>query len=237
MDIKDKIAQLRKVVTDNGATEAEMLSALSLADKLMKKHGITEDDLINVEYERDLKQGEFTQRQKAFHPSQKFCSVTIGEFCGVRIWSSYITPKKKHVKMFGFNGDVEMAKFLMQLIHDSMDRGWKEFLTQNGPDPSVSRHTQYWNYMMGFAERINERIEALMSEPEISTTGTDLISTKDSIIDDAMSSMLPNLRLKRTRGRGIRGDDHSMNQGKAAGDRVNLNRPIRTGPSSRKMIK
>lgn len=239
MDIKEKIAQLRKVVTENGATEAEMLTALSIADKLMKKHGISEADLKNVEYARDMKEGSFTQKQKAIHPSQKFCAVTIGRFCSVRIWQSWMTQKKQHISMFGFNGDVEMAEFLMELIHNAMDRGWKEFLAENGPDPSVSRHTQYWNYMMAFGDRINERLRELMEDDEIvaDSTGSDLIATKDAIVDAGLEAMLPSLNLRTTKGRGINADPDSWSKGKAAGDKVNLSRPINQGPTGgRKLL-
>jgi len=50
MNIHDKIIQLRKMVPENGATEAEAMVALELAAKLMAKHGITEEELNKAEF-------------------------------------------------------------------------------------------------------------------------------------------------------------------------------------------
>lgn len=224
MSIIDKIAALRKKIPENGATEDEALSALALAEKLMEKYGITEKDLHKVEFSRDMREGSFEQRQKAVHPSQKYCSVTIGKFCGVKIWTSHITQTKKIIRMFGLNGDVEMAEFLMRLIHDSMDRAWKEYL-QNNPKTGKSRHSEYWGFMIAFSERVNEKIRALMEEFE-KTTGADLIVSKIALVEDGLAVMLPSLILTKKKSSSVGIDRNAYAQGHIAGDKVNLNRPI-----------
>jgi hypothetical protein len=64
MNIREKIIQLRKMVPENGATEAEAMVALELAAKLMAKHGITEDELNKAEFERDMSRNGFDKENK-----------------------------------------------------------------------------------------------------------------------------------------------------------------------------
>lgn len=225
-DMIDKISALRAKIPENGATEDEALAALAIAEKLMEKHGITEADLKNVEFKRDMRKGGFTQRQKTVHPSQKYCAMTIGAFCGVKPWTGY-TDRKKVLHMFGLKDDVEMAEFLMGLIHDSMDRGWKEFLSLNVKSDQ-SRHTQYWSFMIGFAERINERLKELIEARSVvsDSTGNDLVEVKMAIIEQGMENMLPDVKLRKSRGSSTRMNLDAYGQGQAAGGRVNLSRPI-----------
>jgi len=236
-DMIEKIAALKAKIPENGATEDEAMAALSIAEKLMEKHGITEADLKAVEFKRDMRSGEFTQRQKAIHPSQKYCATTIGKFCGIKAWTSYAEPRKKHLKMFGLINDVEMAEFLLGLIHDSMDRGWKEFLSTNAKSDE-SRHTQYWSFMIGFAERVNGRLKELIEARTVvsDSTGNDLVEVKTALIEQGMESMLPDVKLKKSRRSGVNMNLSAYSQGQAAGNRVNLSRPIQRQQSNVKRI-
>ncbi len=61
MSMIDKIKALREKIPENGATEGEAMAALELAEKLMEKYGITEADLKKVDFQRDMREGSFTQ--------------------------------------------------------------------------------------------------------------------------------------------------------------------------------
>lgn len=225
--IKEKILRLRNMVPEKGASEQEAMTALEKADKLMQEHGISENDLNNAEAARDMRQGEHKHRFKAQHPSSKCCGVTIQKFCGVISWYD---PKFQGAKSFGFSGDVDMYEFLMKLVHDSMDLGWKEFLANNPPKAGVSRHTEYWSFMFGFAERVNIKLRELMEARKVNTdsTGTDLVEIKMTVVEQGMSEMLPDVKLKKTHGKGTRVRADAYGKGQAAGDKVNLNRPIQS---------
>lgn len=233
--IKNKILALRSKISDRGATEAEAMAALAMADKLMAEHGLSEADLDVAEAKRDMRAGEFKYGIKTQHPCAKWCSKIIGEFCGVVTWYS---SREQASNGFGFSGDVEMYEFLLKLVHDSMNREWKDFLAKNPPRPGVSRHTEYWSFMLGMAERINEKVSSLMEAREIKVdaTGTDLVVKKFAVIEAGMKEMLPGLQLRQGQSRGIRADGSAMAQGREAGERVNLNRPLKSGPGGRKAI-
>lgn len=234
--IKEKILRLRAMVPERGASEAEALTALEKADKLMEEYGLTEADLRAAEAKWYMREGEFKYRMKAQHPSSKFCAMTIGAFCGVIPWYS---ARNQASKCFGFTQDVEMYEFLMKLIHDSMDREWKDFLSDNPPQKGVSRHTEYWSFMMGMANRINEKVNSLIKERKVKRgeeTGTDLVEVKNAVVEQGMRDMLPDIKLKTSRARSIKGDLGAYGAGQAAGDRVNLNRPLRNGAGGVKSI-
>lgn len=234
-DIRAKILALRNMIEERGATEAEAMAALAKADKLMAEHGLTETDLEVAEAKRDMRCGEFKYGIKTQHPCAKWCSRTIGEFCGVRTWYS---SQEQTSNGFGFNADVEMYEFLLKLVHDSMNREWKDYLHKNPPRPGVSRHTEYWSFMLGMAERINEKLAELMAarEVQVDSTGTDLVVKKYAVIEAGMKEMLPGLKLRQGRSRETKVEGSAMAAGREAGDRVNLNRPLKTGPSGRKAI-
>ncbi len=234
MNIHDKILKLREMVPERGATEAETLAALARADKLMAEHGITEAQLRRVEIKVDMRKGTHEQRQKVQHPSSKWCLVPIGKFTHTIVWydRGYNQPA-----IFGLIPDVEMAEFLLKLVHDSMDRGWKDFLLVTPKVPGISRHTQYWSFMSGFASTINGKLNELIDTREIKldSTGTDLVVVQMNIVQDAIEMMIPELKLKPTP---IRKRNHYSSAhmaGRIAGDNVNLSRPIK-GQHSRKQI-
>lgn len=234
MSIIDKIAALRKKIPENGATEDEALASLALADKLMAKHGITEEQLNKVEYAAEMSQKKYGQTTKAIHPATKFCVVTIGKFCETKVWwDGYL----KETKFFGFNGDVEMAEFLYDLIRGSMDRGWKEFLRDNPKDPYVSRHTQYWSFMMGMGGRLNKKMHEIMEQRQVDKETANALIVKKMAVVEAGFSALTDITLKHNKQRGIHADKNAYARGQIAGDKVNLSRPIRSGNMGPRQLK
>jgi hypothetical protein len=238
-DMIAKIAALKAKVPERGATEDEAMAALAIAEKLMEKHGITEADLQSVEFSRDMRAGSFTQKQKTVHPAHKYCAVSIGVFCGVKVWTGQVEvyENKKHAKMFGLKNDVEMAEFLLGLIHDSMDRGWKEFLSLNVKS-SQSRHVQYWSFMLGFSERVNDTLKKLIDArtSQVDSTGNELVEVKMALVMQGMESMLPDVHLRKTKTKGQKVNLDAYGQGQLAGDKVNLSRPITRQQSNVKRI-
>lgn len=234
-DIKAKILALRNMIQEHGASEAEAMAALAKADKLMQEHGLTEADLEVAKARSDMREGEYSYGIKTIHPCAKFCSVKIAQFCGVMSW---YRPSDSTSRAFGFNGDVEMYEFLIKLVHDSMNREWKDYLKNKPPSPGLSRHREYWSFMFGMGQRINEKLQELMDAREVKTdrTGTDLVVKKYAIIEAGMKEMLPELSLRNSQVRGIRADRSVIAEGCKAGDRVNLNRPLKAGPGGRKAI-
>jgi len=233
-DIKARILKLRQMVPEKGASEAEALAALDKADKLMSKHNISEAALRAANVREDMSHGEFAYGIKTQHPCAKWCSKPIGRFCGVVTWYD---PHRQSSNGFGFNEDVEMYKFLLIMVHDTMNREWKLWLKNNPKEEGVSRHTQYWGFMWGMSETITNKIYQLMNEREQqSETGTDLVVLKEQVIEEGMKSALPSHVIKPTNSRGVQVEIGAMKAGLEAGNKVNLNRPIPQSQNARKSI-
>jgi len=222
--ITEKILRLRNMVSENGASEQEAITAMEKADKLMAEHGISESDLRSAEASKDMREGIFKHKMKTQHPSSKFCSMTIGEFCNVIPWYS---PKTSSQKGFGFHQDIDMYEFLSKMIHDTMDREWKAWLKDNPPS-RVSRHTEYWSFMGGIANRVNAKLRALINERKasVTTTGTDLVEMKMDVVISGMEKLLPDIKLAKSKAKGTRMTNGAYQAGQAAGDKINLNRPL-----------
>lgn len=224
--IKEKIIKLRAMIPEKGASEAEALSALEKADALMAEHGITEEELNTSEAIRDMSHGEFAYGIKTQHPCAKWCSKPIGQFCGVITWYD---SNRQASNGFGFNGDVEMYEFLLKMIHDTMNREWKEWLKVNPKRPGVSRHTEYWSFMWGISEAVIGKLHSLMKAREKKSTGTDLVALKHQVVAEGIKEVLPSLALKPTKSRGTRVEGSAVAAGMEAGNRINLNRPLQRG--------
>ena len=235
-NIREKIIQLRKMVPENGASEAEAITALQLAAKLMEKHGITEAELRSAEFERDMRRSGLDKDNVHKDPAIQLCGVAIADFCEVQFWWTKVRQRngkvgKTYANVFGFHGDVEMAEFLMELVSRSMERSWKEYLKAGEYDRSITRHQLYWSFRYGFADRINAKLREMIAarKPKSEATGTDLVSLKDAVVKAGMEAMLPDLNLKDGRGNSAKVNLGAFIDGALAGDRVNLNRPLQDG--------
>lgn len=234
MNIHEKIIQLRKMVPENGATEAEAMVALDLAAKLMAKHGITEEELNKAEFERDMSRESFDKENKHRDPAVKLCGTTIARFCEVEFWWTKQTDQKtKKVKrewanFFGFNGDVEMASFLMELVSKSMERSWQDYLKAGEYNSEITRHQLYWSFRYGFADRINAKLEEMIAarQPKSEATGTDLVALKEALVQQAQKELFPSLNLKDGRKSSTTVNLGAYADGMIEGDKVNLNRPL-----------
>lgn len=228
MDIHEKILQLRKVVPKNGATEAEAITALKLADKLMTKHSVSEKELEQVQFTKDMKQGIVDNHKKSQNPTAKLCGVVIARFCEVEVWSDYDEQNRHVIYFFGLKQDVEMAEFLYEVIRKAMERGWKDYLVE-GDHPKISQHKLFWSYRYGFASRINYKLNVMMEarKPKGELTGTDLMVFKKQMVEQAMDEMFPELNFRNPRNIKIKLHNKVYAEGASSGERVNLNRPLR----------
>ena len=222
MTVASKIRKLRMMSEANGASEEEAMSAMRIADNLMRKHGITEEELLRSEFKDSMRTASVDNQVKRQHPAAKWCGVMIGKFCGVRVWNQNGT-----LKFFGLNQDTLMAEYLFEIISKSMDRTWRDYLKSTDV-PKQEKHTQYWSYRRGFADRINVKLKEIMEARDLSSQEAGLIVLKETKIEEALAIMIPNLSLSKSKSKSIAVDPNSYMAGSVSGDRVNLNRPIRS---------
>src|ERR1700720_2271340 len=111
--IIDKIKALLAKTTANGATEAEMLSALDKASAMMDAYDITDADVQVARDEAAVLQKD-PPDLKAPHKVRRL-SHAVGEFCGLQIYRS---RHETGLKCIGMPSDVQFAMWLLDSLAD-----------------------------------------------------------------------------------------------------------------------
>jgi hypothetical protein len=227
MDIKDKILQLRKFVPEGGANENESKTALAMALKLMEKHNIKEEDLLEVQRKSEFFHEIIICPTKTPSPGITLHGCMIEEFCDVMIWGSRNTSNgKAEVHVYGLEHDVKFAIFLLGLLDNSLTKEWRSYLALK-QDLHVGKHTRYWSFRAGFASRIKEKIDELLAEQHaVSSQGKDLILMKKDIVQEGYKKDFPGLGLKEKNIRTYKVSPDVQAKGRASGSKVNSSRPL-----------
>ncbi len=228
----DIVRALRRKAEDHASTEAEVMEAIAQAERLMEKHQITEKQLERVTATEGMRKGEHDNRLKTRHPINKYCIVPISAFCEVKGWYDVGSMK---AQFYGFEADVEMAEYLIDMIRACMERTWKIYLKDN-PIPTRSRHTEYWSFHLGFSNRLRTRIKEILEarNPIIMSSGTDLVVKKLEIVEKGFQTAL-GFKLRQGKKSKIRIQGNAFGQGQEAGNSVNLGRPIEGKGSVRRI--
>lgn len=226
MDIKAKIAALLAKNADNGASENEAMAAMRIAQKLMEEHGVTMEDILqNNSAANDFIREVMRTGRKNLHEVDLYCVVTIAEFCDVKVWQNKVYELGEkvgvNVQFFGYTADVELAKYLREMIFRAMEWEWAKYsnsVSNVGHKRSVRK-----SFLVGMAGRLCERLRELKNQSR--GTGTELIVLKNQMVTQAWAEQV-NIHLKKNYAPKTvtvsNGAAYAAGQG--AGDRVSLNR-------------
>ena len=218
----NRIKALRAKASDGAATEAEAFQAADFAARLMMRHEITAQDLVDVKEEGAVQDG-FAARGKSLHPVLSTCWVGIQKFCEVKAYAS--GPR---LCFIGTREDVMLAGYYAELFVGASLRVWNDHFDTLPPktpykDLIVQRESLY----KGFGSRLADRLEELAEERKNSYSvgsGTALVILKKELIKEKMAEM--GLTLTKSRAKTTRLDDKAYRAGSNAANRVNLNSPI-----------
>jgi hypothetical protein len=130
---------------------------------------------------------------------------------------------------FGFEADTAMAGYLFSVIDRAMVTALIAFRVRHPELRGVGLRWSSTSFQQGMAARVARRLDQMHHERDAHiaaqrSTGTDLILIKKQVVEGAFSDAKIRLvsiaGLSRARARG------AFQQGLAAGDRINLNRPV-----------
>lgn len=223
-DSREKIAKriraLAAMTTANGCTEEEAVNAAAILARLLKEHNMTVD--------------EAQMREQPFAKHREYVEDAVGErlwkpadgiahLTGCRYWSSPagLPPS---ITFFGFDHEVEIARYLLDICRRAMTDGEKIVRRSNALVNEARRRRRVYAYLDGMADTLRQRIRDL-KEPE--PTGTGLIVLRDALIKKALE--LEGIELQDKRGRNSRSFDETYATGARAAERVRLDRGI-AGP-------
>lgn len=217
-----RIRALREKTTERGATEAEMESALALADRLMSEYGVTETEAAQPP---DYVANEEASRNRA----AGFAANAVGRFTGTFIYVKDGTRSRVRV-VNGRPCDVEIASYLLDLIDGAMTRAVAEFKRERAAAGLPWSRAEVNTFMLGMVANISERLDELgrARRRNVAALGTAaLVPVADQ---QAAIKKWTGIEFQRTRsGFGNRGGSNALGAGRAAGSRVNLNPGIGAG--------
>lgn len=223
--IAKRIRALRNQTVANGCTEEEAATAADLLAKLLGKYNMTLD--------------EATIRESPFeHHTEEHDDLTgsrlwkiadgIAFLIGVRYWQSAPGVRPVQVHFFGLSHEVEVARYMLEVCAGAMRREHARMVERDPRLFSIARQRRVVGpYLDGMADRLRERIRAMVPPRP---PGTGLVLLKNEMVDQAMRD--DGWRTKQRAAVGSRELENSYRAGRAAGDRIALNRGL-AGRSAR----
>jgi hypothetical protein len=222
--VKARIKALADKTVSNGCTEAEAMAAAEMVGRLLERYALSMEE-IDVREQRCI-QVEVPIGGKRRRPIDA-CVTAIARFCDCKVWVSRDTTPS--YVFFGFDADTALATYLFNVIDRAIATALTAFRTAQPRLRGVGLRGASRSFQQGMAVRVADRLEAMHRERDANvaaqrSTGTALILVKQQVVQDAFREteirLVATASLSRTRLSG------AFRQGLAAGDRVNLNRPV-----------
>ena len=227
--IKARIRALSAKTVANGCTEQEAMSAMTVVGKLLQEYNLSMD-MVDLHDEACTKleiQADTKQKSGVY-----YAMAAIAKFTDCKVWSTKSRYSGLTYSFFGQESDLLMAKYLYDLVNGSIKFETKQF--KKTPEYKSARTAKGASsaFALGMGARIGKRLEQMKREIEQEATAsrggnTALIVLKSKLVTEEFAKM--KLRLSKAGLKTNVRDTASYYSGAAAGDRVNLSRPV-NGP-------
>ena len=233
--IKGRIKALTEKTVANGCTEAEAMSAAEMVGRLLERYALSMDEI-------EVRHSRCVQVRVPIGGAKRRpvdgCVVAIARLCDCKVWvvgaacaaaEEGSAAYGGYYVFFGFETDTSLAAYLFSVIDRAVATevgGFKAAI----PHVRGARLRQAASsFQHGLVAKVAARLDAMQREREAAVraqraTGTALILAKHRVVDEAFSEM--NLRLRGASGTGRRHIAGAFKEGWAAGERINLNRPV-----------
>jgi hypothetical protein len=236
-----RIKALIKALTDktvaNGCTEAEAMAAAEKVGRLLEQYALSMDE-IEVREARCV-QAEVPLASRRRQPIDG-CVPAIARFCDCKVWLARArevpgTDALDRAQIggryvfFGFETDTALAIYLFAVINRAIQTEAVAFRAANPWLRSVHLRRASSSFQHGLVAKVAARLESMHKARETSvkarrSTGTALIVAKHRVVEDAFDEV--GVRLVSMAAVGRRPIAAAYRDGWAAGERVNLNRPV-----------
>ena len=236
--VKARIKALTEKTVANGCTEAEAMAAAEMVGRLLERYALSMDE-IEVRTARCV-QAELPlggRRRRAIDG----CVPAIARFCDCKVWLARGVPPDpddpafdwtsagSRYVFFGFETDTALATYLFAVIDRAVITETSAFKRDNPQFRAARLRRASASFQHGLVARVAARLEAMHRAREAAvrsqrSTGTALILAKHRVVDDAFRDV--DVRLVSLNNVGARVIASAFREGWAAGERVNLNRPM-----------
>ena len=220
--IIEKIKALLAKTTANGATEAEMMSALDKASAMMDAYEITDEELQVAKDEAAMLHAD-PPDLKDPHKIKWQLSYGVAEFCGVQIYRS---RRETGLKCIGMPSDVQFAMWLLDSLADFVFAELYAHLI-GCLAPKSERRVIIRSFTAACCERISDRLLALVERSKAARTsnGRELVVIKDAAIKAFMEKH--GIHMRTCSGSSPSNINAAAQAaGRAAGDRASFGRPV-----------
>jgi Protein of unknown function (DUF2786) len=235
--VKARIKALAEKTVANGCTEPEAMSAAEMVGRLLERYALTMDE-VEIRAARCVEaEVPIGQRRRPIDG----CVPAIARFCDCKVWLARAvrpdpvsdefdwTKSGSRYVFFGFETDTALATYLFAVIDRAMLTETSGFKRANPQLRAVRLRRASASFQHGLAARVSARLESMhrVREAAVRTqrsTGTALILAKHCVVEDAFRETDVRLVLMSTIGQ--RRIVAAFRDGWAAGERVNLNRPV-----------
>jgi hypothetical protein len=217
-----RIRALAAMTVENGCTEDEAITAATKLAAMLEAHNVTLDEATLREnpFARHDERHDDAVGERLWKPA-----LSIAELTGTRTWTGPAGVRPYRMTFFGFDHEVEVAKYLMAIVVRAMQDGERRVIRDAGLLVPARRRMRVAAFLDGMADTLARRILALKPP---TPTGTGLIVLRNALIDDALKAA--GIKLGDANTRGSRSLDADYRRGVQAGKAVDLNRGV-AGPT------
>jgi len=246
-NITRKIKALLAKTVEAGASEAEAMSAFTLAHKLLEAHQLSLSDL-------DLREeGTHHVTQTLDHIAMRM-SVRVGQYCECKVWKSELRPVFKYIKVgkkekkipageeytkinfIGIRSDADFAEWLMAALTSYVSG--REMSYMFGDFCGTAQDAE--DFTTGCIDRINARLKEEIDKRKanrLQSTGRDLVPLKNAMINERFATLGISLISNSAQSFRVMNQD-AYADGNRAGDGVTFNRPVsRDEDRSQRLLK
>ncbi len=223
--VKVRIKALAEKTVSNGCTEAEAMAAAEMVGRLLERYALSMEEI-------DVRQEACVRVEVPIGGKQRRpidgCVTTIARFCDCKVWIARDALVPSYV-FFGFAADTALASYLFNVIDRAMATALMAYRATHPSLRGGGLRSASKSFQQGMAARVAGRLDEMHRERDANvaaqrSTGTALILIKGQVVEDAFRET--EIRLVAAAGLGRARLKGAFQHGLAAGDRVNLNRPI-----------
>jgi hypothetical protein len=224
--VKARIKALAERTVSNGCTEAEAMAAAEMVGRLLERYALSMEEI-------DVRAARCVEVQVPLGGRRRrpvdSAVPAIARFCDCKVWLARDGAEPCYV-FFGFEEDAALARYLFEIVDRAIRDALHGFRAASPALAGLALRRASTAFQQGMATRIGDRLERMHAAREARvaaqrSTGTALILVKHRAVEDAFRETGTRL----ASGGWTRMDDRgsAFRQGQAAGDRVDLGRPLR----------
>ena len=200
------------------------MMAAEMVGRLLERYALTMEEV-------DVRQEPCVQVEVPIGGQRRrpidMCVPALARFCDCKVWLAR-AEQQSHYVFFGFETDVSLAAYLFVVIARSIQTEVAGFRNTKTTLAGVPLRRASTSFQGGMAVRVGERLTAMHAEREAAVAaqrpaGTALILVRHQVVDEAFRAR--KMPLRSTPGLTLR-QNAAFREGRAAGERVNLHRPL-----------